>query len=224
VAAILILDTCAILDLVRAPVRREFNVSYSGRARAVLAAARQTNPQVELVVSDLVRTEFQRNLPHVLEDATAQLGKRCDEYRHAVAIVAAYSDTPAMPSVDAQWVEQNIKHGHRLAEDLLAAAVIVPAADDDQIRANRRVWTRTAPAETGNNNLADCVITEIALRIARMHAPNVSGTRIAFFSSNATDFCEARSLKSTLQVEFDAVGLQYVRNWGEAWAATVRMS
>jgi hypothetical protein len=55
-----------------------------------------------------------------------------------------------------------------------------------------------------------------------MHGPNAHGRRIALFSSNTTDFCDARSLKSTLQVEFDAVGLQYVRNWGEAWAATVR--
>jgi hypothetical protein len=223
VPAILILDTCAILDLIRAPVRREFNVSYTGRARAILAAAKQTNPQISLVVSNVVQTEFQHNLPHVLEDATVQLKKRCDDYRHALAIVAGYADTQAMLSVDVQWVEDNIKHGQRLAEDLLAASAVTSASDEDQIRASGRVWTRAAPAETGNNNLADCVITEVALRIARTHNGTVNTPSIVLFSSNTTDFCDARYLKPTLQAEFDVVGLQYVRNWGEAWAATVRV-
>jgi hypothetical protein len=169
-----------------------------------------------------VRTEFQRNASTVLDDTAGRLDKRCEEYRHALAIIAAYSDVPAIPSVDKSWVEKNVKHGHRLALEFLAAAATEPASDDDQVRASTRVWTRVAPAEAGNNNLADCVITEIALRVARSQSQIPNAAKVVLFSSNTADFCDVRHLKPALQAEFDAVELQYVKNWGEAWAATVR--
>jgi hypothetical protein len=222
VAAILILDTCAILDLVRAPVRPEFDVLHTGRARAILAAAQQANPPVRMIVSDVVRTEFQRNLPAVLETTTAMLKKHCEQYRHALSIVAGYSDVPAAPSADELWIAENVRHGERLALAFLACAATEIATNDDQLLANRRVWTRVAPAETGNNNLADCVITEIALRIAKTQSGAANSPRIVLFSSNTADFCEAKRLKPALQTQFDACALQYAKNWGEAWAATVR--
>ncbi len=222
VAAILILDTSAILDLVRAPVRREFHVTHAAHARAILAAARQANPQVRLIISDVVEAEFARNLQNVLEDTKTRFVKCCEEYRHALAIVAAFSDVPAMPSTDAEWVAENIRHGERMAAEVVDAAAQEVATDEDQLLATQRVWRRIAPAETGNNNLADCVITQVALRLARARGAVADRPKLVLFSSNTEDFCIARSLKPSLQVEFDVVGLQFVKNWAEAWAATVR--
>jgi hypothetical protein len=223
VAAILILDTCAVLDLIRAPVRTEFNVSYAARARALLAAARQAQPIVHLIVSDVVRIEYARNLPIVWEDALAQFRKRGRDYRHALDVVSGYTDTPATHCVDDQWIDANLKHGQQLAGDFMTTAATEVATDDDHVRATRRVYSRTAPAAVGNNNLADCVITEIALRIAAARHTGAPGApKVAFLSSNTAEFCDVTHLKPSLQIEFDAVELKYARNWGEAWAATLR--
>jgi hypothetical protein len=151
----------------------------------------------------------------ILEGIFAEVRKR--KGIGYLAIVPSYeADQSFEPFQD------NVEHGHRLALEFFATAATERASDDDHVRASQRVWTRVAPAEAGNNNLADFVITEMALRIARTHSQAVNAPKVVLFSSNTADFCDTRRLKPALQAEFDVVALQYVKNWGEAWASTVR--
>jgi PIN domain len=219
---LLVVDTCALLDLVRAPVRAEFHPSYANGACRLLAALQSAKPPCRLVCSDVVQTEYRRNIDAVTDETRRLLYKNRDQYRQGLKIVGYFSGANELPSVDDAWIEASVLRARGVADRFAQIAAVEPATADDMNKAVRRVMTGTAPSRQGKDSTADCIITEVALRLANAGASGV--TRTVFFSSNTAEYCETQKLKSSLQAEFDAIGIEYVRNWGEATASVFNPS
>jgi len=220
---LLVVDTCALLDLIRAPVRDEFHPSYATGARKLLAALQTQQPPAQIACTDVVRDEFQRHVALVTEETKRLLTQARDKYRQALNVISGLSAGSIPQSVDDAWVDAGVQHARQLADSFASLATIEPIDDDDKHRALQRVMTATPPSRRGKDSTADCLITESALRLARA-APTNGITNTVFFSSNTQEYCEGRALKPALQTEFSACGLQYVRTWGEACRAILGAS
>jgi hypothetical protein len=211
----LLVDTCAVLDLIRAPVRNEFHPTYAAGVRALLAAAQLQNPPARIIWTDVTLGEYQNHVGEVTAESLRLFKQIRDRYQHGLTVHGALIAGQAQQAVDDTWVETAINQTRALADAVAGIAVVEAAIQVDRDRAMGRVFKAIAPSRKGKDSLADCVITEVALRHAGTAAAR-GVTKSVFFSSNTAEYCEGGQLKASLQAEFDACGLIYVRTWGEA--------
>lgn len=211
---IFIPDTCVLLDVVRAPVRREFS---SENARALIDVSnrvRSDRDDVRIVIPTLVREEFEQNLPKVRDDAINELTRVLSSLAHAHQTLDILSaKEPSPPTQDAA---QLIGLCVKFARDLINMAQELPTSGEDVQRAAFRSLKGHAPAKRGKSSIQDCVITEFALRMAMESAQTPGASSVLFISSNDADYCDGRRLLTSLQTEFDAAGLDFCRNWAES--------
>jgi len=158
-----ILDTCVLLDIVRAPVRREFSPESARALVDVVSWVRAQDQLIRIIIPSLVREEFELNLQKVQDDAVQDLSRTLSNLAHArqtLDILSARTQSP--PTDDAsQWIADCV----RFARDLINSAQELPTSDEDVRRAGMRSLKGLAPAKRGKSSLPDCVITEFALRM-----------------------------------------------------------
>lgn len=217
---IFIPDTCVLLDIVRAPVRREFSRENALALIDVSNRVRSDCDGVRIVIPALVREEFEENLPKVQGDAVSELSKVLSSLAHAhqtLDILSAKEPSPP-PQDAAQLIGLCVK----FARDLINMAQELPTSDEDVQRAAFRSLKGHAPAKRGKSSIQDCVITEFALRMALESAQTPGASSVLFMSSNDADYCDGRRLLTSLQTEFDAAGLGFCRNWAESRGSIMR--
>lgn len=217
---IFIPDTCVLLDIVRAPVRREFSRENARALIDVSNRVRLDCDGVRIVIPTLVREEFEENLPKVQGDAVNELSKVLSSLAHAHQTLNILSaKEPSPPTQDAA---QLIGLCVKFARDLINMAQELPTSDEDVQRAAFRSLKGHAPAKRGKSSIQDCVITEFALRMALESAQTPGTSSVLFISSNDADYCDGRRLLTSLQTEFDAAGLDFCRNWAESRGSIMR--
>jgi hypothetical protein len=209
------IDTCAVLDLVRAPVREEFHLSYATGTRKLLEALRSPSPPARVICVDLVEEEYRRNVDEVTAETLRLLRQVRDKYQQAVSIVSALGAAPCPEWTDDKWILEAVQVARRSADHLLQIATKESVTAEDKQRALRRVLSATPPSRRGKDSTADCIILEATLRLARSNSVGRTVPHF-FFSSNTQEYCEDKKLKASLESEFADCGIDFVRNWGEA--------
>lgn len=123
------------------------------------------------------------------------------------------------------WIEKLIGHDKSVADRFIQSSPPVNATEDDERLAAQRTRQARAPANKSKGSLADAIVTELALRIARAAGLDDDGKLLAvLLSSNTKDFCDGKRLKSELQTEFDAAGLGFASTWTVARYACLSAS
>lgn len=211
-----VVDTCSLFDIVRAPILEKFSVRHIESALWMLDAMQERQPCLQLAVDEWVLGEYRRSIDGVSQHVKQQLEAMWAKHDQATGIIAAFNGR-AVESMDARaWVEGAISRGKQIVEEFLAAAANISASDEDERRANLRTKKARPPSCKGKGTLADAVLTEWALRLAGERASKHSNAPVILLSSNTNDFCEGKMLKPELQMEFDAVGLRYAPTWSAA--------
>jgi hypothetical protein len=212
---LVVIDTCALLDLIRSPVRDYVSHTYIDSALQLLARLKELQSTVRLVYPDIVQDEYRRNVEDVHAETDKLIRRMRDGYAHALAVITRITDQPAQTIVDFEWLKAGVVGARQLADDFLAIGTLEPTVEDDHLGAYRRVMTATPPSRRGKESTADCTITEFAVRLSRRGREHGVAKTI-LFSSNTQEYCDGGRLKADLQTEFDSCGLQYARTWGEA--------
>lgn len=213
---ILVPDTCALLDLIRATHRQNIKHAYCNRAKGLLQLARATPPTLTLLTCDVIIEEFHRNVVQVRNEADSSAGKLYEAYEHFLKVHEVFAGAAEHTAPTRSWFIAQNALGSTLASDLISASTSHLATDDDHTRATRRVRSATPPSKRGKDSTADCIVTEFVLRLAAtLPAPAKS---VVFLSSNTADYCDGSGLIPQIQTEFDAAGVRFARNWGEAWS------
>lgn len=210
---IFIPDTCVLLDIVRAPVRREFSQDNALAVLEFLRLVRCGTGAVQLIVPPVVREEFDQNLATVVQDATQELERIFSTHAHANATLDLLLSREEHPRSDGAM--QLINRCRELASEILGQAKQMATIDKDLTLAAHRSMRGHAPAKRGKSSLGDCLITEFALRLSNENSGS-GDPSVILISSNTADYCHGRRLVDSLQVEFDAARLGYCRNWAEA--------
>ena len=209
---VLLVDTCAILDIIRSPYQEK----YLDCLESAIAVIRASTPEQEvctLVIGSIVSKEFSENIEIVeneLDKSLSDLQEKAKLFYRACDLVG---------------LERNFSYIYnssrvlavlrQMAESLIKQAHVIEAENKYQLLATKRVVEKKPPAQKGT--LKDSIITEEYLEIARQLSSRNFRYPIVFISSNVSDFClERKLLHPDLDSEFSSVNLNYCRDWKHA--------
>lgn len=214
-SAILYLDTCVFLDIVRSPVRENID-SNSARVAQSLIERSSSNPRsLWLTTSETVEMEWSENIDGVLQEVEREVRKLESRRRHFLSAAKA--------ATNAHYQHGQIESGLNLANklrdvsrSLLDACAIISPEDAHLLKAMNRVKQYFPPAKRGKAEPKDCEIYELFLGLCQELRARGVGNGFVFLSSNTKEYGLENS--GGIQPELTSVGARYASNlaWAEA--------
>jgi hypothetical protein len=212
---VLLLDTCAILDIIRVPIRRAKS-DLLGASQKLLARAGSSPRRLWILVNEQVVQEWDDNAANVTGEVEAVIARTEDAARGLVASAQGLAPNQRVSSFSLGGLKLDQLLLAR-SESLLKIASII--ADDDTChqRAVDRMRQRVAPSSQGKQEYKDCHIIEHFLELARGLRRGGFAESIIFASSNTSDYGSVPG-KPPLDGEFNSVSLQFVTDiaWAES--------
>ena len=201
---VLYLDTCALLDVVRAPCRDRTDHLLAAVARIEKAARAK---RVVLCAAEITRDEWVRNIDVVLADVERS-ERDTDRAVQQFVIAAQRAGKPrtARARIGALEVPPKLRGW---SERMLQSTVLVAPTAGVIEAAWGRQAQRRLPARRGKDSVGDCTIFETLLAIGR----GLGSTQpLVFLTSNTQDFGHP-----DLAMQLAPVGATAAFHW--AWAA-----
>lgn len=199
-------DTCALLDIVRVPMRSRAPRRELEGVFNVLKAAREDRALIQL--SDVVPAEFAEHELEVVQEVQRHI--RALNEKSALVGECARS----LNLGDVEWrVDENQVTAALLdvAKEVLGAATVHAATDQDKLSAMDRQVKSLRPGRRGKDCIMDCTITATMLRCAREQ-----GGRSVFLSSNVRDYSadeKTARLHEDLQPAFEELDISFATTW-----------
>ncbi|MCP2221701.1 PIN domain-containing protein [Bradyrhizobium elkanii] len=212
--AVLCLDTCIILDIMRDPTRD--NASPNDRAAALsLLSDMETGARLVVLLAEQVSIEFGEHLGPVEEDAKRAIVRLRDRLVRLDAINTALGGQGA---VDISHYDDFVPRSKCVVERIVAAATAVPQSDEITARAFRRMNEARTPATKGKQSMKDCAVIETYLdAVGELRRAGLTSP-VVFASSNIKDYAgeSGSALRTDLAAEFTALGMEYAPNLSAA--------
>lgn len=214
---ILLLDTCAILDVVRTPVRNQLRTRDINAIHTLIHRVIHQPPEVSFVISKQVVDEFQEHIERVENETRDLLRETGEEFTAILERMQALSPHSSIPdSIDLLSLGFPIQ-GRNLAEQIVKASYVLTDDSDAVSRAWDRVRRAKPPATRSKQSMKDCVIAESCLSLASSLRASGFSRNMVFTTSNLKDYQQGnRSLHPELREDFDSVSLEYAPNWSAA--------
>lgn len=216
-APIVFLDTCALLDLVRAP----FRAKNAGAAELIIIAARRflvgassAPPSVHLVIADKVDQEWKASINSVEDELMAHLSRmehdidRLDKCALALGL--------AQPPLQRNGSLLTFSP-RPLSNALLSAASVIEEEMQIKMAAFHRESRGIAPAKKGKGCLGDCIIVETVIQATEQLRSSAYLSPIVFLTSNTKDFTDTNGmLHPELAPRFSGLGIRFCTQWPHA--------
>jgi hypothetical protein len=202
-APVLYLDSCILLDIVRAPRRNKSSEVWA--AQVFLTAVGKTSKTIHLLIGTPTPREWSDHIGETVDDCTGAIDS-CN----AVSAICGYLALPTVAPLPT-GVFGLPGMLRQLSSDLLAAAVLISHDAAALSRAVDRVIASVIPAKPGGKGAKDAVILEHAVETtARLRAAAFTQPCI-FVSSNTKDFAASGStnLHPQLAPTFTTIQLEY---------------
>jgi PIN domain len=214
---VLLLDTCFILDIVRAPIRDNFGVHDIDAVSTLLERLLKTPPGVSLVITELVKHEFFEHIDEIESKTLKALNSLTEQVASILERMAALSPGQDIPrGIDLQSLGFPA-NSRRLAEKIFHMSTVLADHIDERNKASDRVIFVKPPATKATQSFKDCLITESYLSLASALQKIGFCRKTVFATSNTSDYQQGgRDLHPDLRTEFSAVGLEYARSWSAA--------
>lgn len=185
VAPVVFLDTCVLLDVVRAPLRNAAgNVEA---ATEVLTGANRTPPTVYPVIACPTPTEWGDHIDEAAQD--------CENAVNSIGAVSAsctFVGLPALGPLPAglATLPDRLK---TLSKNLLDASILLDKDGEALSRAIDRIINALKPARKGGQGAKDAAILEHAVSLVDALLVGGFAGRRVFVSSNTGDFATAKT-------------------------------
>ncbi len=202
-APVLFLDSCILLDIVRAPLRNK--ASEVQFARMFLDSVRKKPKRIHLFIASPTPTEWSDHVGEAETDCTTAVNG-CN----AVAAICGHLPLPGVASLPAAVLGLPPML-RTLSADLLNEAVTIDHNAAAMGRAINRIIASTHPAKPGGKGAKDSIILEHAVETTdKLRAVGFAETCL-FVSSNTTDFATKGSINLHPQFApaFNPVNLRY---------------
>ncbi len=214
---LLLLDTCMLLDIIRAPVRENIG-THDVAAILTLIARNSAAPQIlNFAVTQQVIEEYKNHVDEVEKETRYLLDKFINQTNDMLSAVMAFNTGISLPA-PLQMATQDIATSLRaIADGILQRCLTIPHTIDDSHLALGRVQQAKPPATRAKQSVKDCLIIVGVFRyVSAERATGVLGKAV-FASSNTSDYHQGyRSLHPVLRAEFDSYGLGFASSWSAA--------
>ncbi|AQR69837.1 hypothetical protein BZG29_17035 [Janthinobacterium sp. LM6] len=213
-APILCLDTCSILDLIRAATNENAN-PIEFVASLTLLKKMESGYDLRALLAQQVYDELEDNLPNVQKEAETALDKWKLRLDKMDTIMETFGAT-AKADI-AHW-DGHVGRAALLANRMASATVRAPAPTDVAQKVFSRAGRAITPARRGKESMKDCIVIETYLAsIANLRNQGLTA-KVVFVSSNIRDYAGENGvkLKPDLAAEFAALSMEYAPNMGAA--------
>lgn len=216
-APVLLLDTCTILDVVRAPLLDQMGTHDIEAVHALIDRTTGSCPSVYFVIAEQVHREIQENIDTVETDTRSGIKRFMDRFAMVMKRMRALSPGELIP--DDVDLESFIfpQKGRRIADKIVHKSSVLTDCNDEIKAAYNRVVRAIPPATRAKQSIKDCVIAESYLRLAAtLHAGGFVRNMV-FATSNTKDYQQGHSsLHPELRAEFRSACLEYSPSWSAA--------
>jgi hypothetical protein len=215
--ALLFLDTCLLLDVIRAPVRENIG-THDVHAVLTLNERRNASPaSLQFAITQQVKDEYAEHVDAIEAETVRSLDKLIQQTNGMLTSIAAFGIGAALPhplTIQSLVVTKAVR---TIVDDIVNSCVIVPHNVADSHAALGRVQQARPPATRAKQSVKDCLIIEGVLRHVISERTIGRKQRIVFASSNTADYHQGHgSLHPTLRAEFDACDLGFAPSWSAA--------
>lgn len=198
---LLFLDTCALLDIIRAPFRHD---KAEDAIQTISGAVQLVDRQDEFVlaISSIISDEFHANRSKVAGELTKHCRSLIDGMTMIDGLLAILglqahrlSPDDSMLKFESRLGELMLKLESRLgklADQLLANAMKFDQEDAIKLKAFDRLAARIPPGHRGDQG-KDCLVFEELLEFSRLAREKNHRGKIVFCTSNTKDYCTFRS-------------------------------
>jgi hypothetical protein len=208
-APVVMLDACATLDIIRAPLRENVPPGVIVAARNLVVKATATPKTAWIVASQTVIGEWERHRAPVEKTVGDHLGQ-LDRNARLVQLVAADvlpSGAVSHAALRGLGLEAALV---QTAQNLIDAAEVLGMDDHAELRAGRRVQFGRPPSSKGKSEYSDCLIFEHYLELSRrLEAGGFRHPRY-LVTSNTRDYGSPTARDNSLLAELTPAGLRYV--------------
>ena len=210
-APVLFLDTCILLDVVRAPLRsKPDEVRF---AQLFLSSVRKNPKTIHLLVPNPVQPEWDTHILERVNECTIAVNA-CN----AVAAICSHLALPVVAALPAGVLTMPALL-RQLSTDLLAACVTIDSDGLALARAVDRIVAYRHPVKQPHSKGAkDSVILEHAVEMTAQLRNSGFAEICIFVSSNTGDFANPGSthLHAQLAASFNPVNLRYAVSLADA--------
>lgn len=162
---VLMLDTCILLDVIRAPFRRDIPNDTIARAAALMASCTSSASAVQIVVASLVPREFEENVVGVSGELEGHCGRLIEHALDADAACDALGVRRTAGFIPGS-LDSLTRLLPALARDMLRSATVLSA--DNEILARSQIRNvQGLPPSTKGTQSKDPQIFEECLDLAR---------------------------------------------------------
>jgi len=201
-APVILLDTCAVLDVPRSLHREIASPALVQRTLRSLQASSATPPELYLAISGQVIQEYTKNLPKVLSD----LRDRVSQVSKISNFLLNATDSAQLESTLTS-LESNLTD---LTDALFKSCLKIAPDHNCASQAAVRLASNMAPAKRGSSNMGDCLVIEHFLELVRQLRAVGFGPPCIFISSNYRDFGAAPNPKASLDIEFASLSVDFM--------------
>ena len=184
-APVVFLDTCVLLDIIRAPLRNA--ASAVEAATELLIGTQHSPPSVHLVIGPPTPKEWSDHVDEVVTDCTTAVNSV-----NAVSEAWSYLGMAGIPPLPAaaMLLPNRLRN---LSQDLRNAAILLDKDADALSRAIDRVINVLRPMRKEGKGAKDAVILEHAIGLTRALRAAAFGQTCFFVSSNTNDFAKSKT-------------------------------
>ena len=213
---VLVSDTCALLDLIRVPIRIDNATRVSAileGASKILSLAKTTPPSLFIAIPPLVPDEWRQHHNDVFSEVERHLSKLDSMIGVVVATGISLGINISAILFSNLGMSDRLKN---LSGELLYSGMWFDSEDEVKQRAIDRAVSYTAPATKGA--IKDCIIYEHTLELFTQLRSNSLTEKCVFITSNTNDFCEKGSSipREPIKSELDNISVTLTINW--EWA------
>lgn len=215
---VLIVDTCAILDIVRVLTRVKRHTRAERLLESVsdiLSMASNGQPNLSLVIPPLVSSEWKENQSKTSKEVETHLSK-IDSIVQVFNVAAIFFNKtqPLITYSNLKLHEELLN----LSKKVLYTGIWLKSEENVQQRATDRAILYTPPARKGA--IKDCVIYEHSLELIRTLRVSNFSQKCAFLTSNIKDFCDENGSnpQEPIKSELDKVSADLITNWEWAYS------
>ncbi|OQY58001.1 MAG: hypothetical protein B6245_14110 [Desulfobacteraceae bacterium 4572_88] len=217
-APVIFLDTCIILDIIRALYREKIDIKIVVSAKELIIRSQAEPAGIWLLISEIVETEWNNNINSVVKELRSEIKKlRKNLFRLERILENLFSGTPIpYPDIASYDLDVSLRN---ISEKLLKSSISFSNDMGCFAKSSLRVIRNEAPASKGKSEAKDCMIIEHYLKISRCLHENGFKEKRIFITSNKKDYGKPSDIRQPLKNEFENVGLAYVDNL--AWAVSM---
>ncbi|MBA4318784.1 MAG: hypothetical protein C0412_10325 [Flavobacterium sp.] len=210
---VLLMDTCSLVDLIRAPFRSNIKLSHIFGARKALEELRCQ--KLCCVLTSTVENELNDHL----KDTGIELERHVRKIEIDITkIIEVMENLDIRFDLNVQGLSQARipEHLNALTNEFLKEAIILDRDKECGERAHTRVERNQAPSKRGKSESKDCLIIEHYLKLVNELRNEGFAQKIVFLTSNYQDFGQPPTPLAPIDNQFKKLSILYCNNF--AWA------